>query len=645
MASNEDADDSMVITIAAGSIEGATCSLVIPNALLLEWRKSESVCYISSVNEHIVEGAIVLNPESVRLESKISKIAFDVANRFRKSEGRKKEQAGCMEDYVAVTDELIENLVRDVEEMERELSWLHALQNSGKPVDEVSARHKKRKLAVVRINAVEALSFAESRLPRAHKVKAVRIELNETVELIRIPGYDGCYRHVENAVCEEISRLLVEFPTALKQGDRIKIKFSGDGAKFSRTTNILILSFSILHLQTRYLSGADTLLDHGFIEVGENRYLIEIFFGGDMKFLLFVLGLNEANSVYACPFCNVHKDNRWDMSKPEELYNTAPAARTIASLRHSYAVGKSVNTREGSIQLPLTKIPVDHFVIDELHVLCRIFDVMVDNLIALAVLMDKQARDGSQHHINGLAVAIRECGVTFHIWKDLEKDGKYKCTSLTGGGRKKVIKMLPSKLEVVLPHTTTEATVMLWKDFQQLYLVISSQEPGLPSVIHDQAKRWINSFLSIPAEGYQKARVTPYMHCLAYHIPDQIRRYGNLRMFSGQGVEKHSDDAKRAYLSSNNPDASLIAQHPTQAQDASLIAQHPTQAQDASLIAQHPTQAQDASLIAQHPTQAQDASLIAQHPTQAQDQVIALLLLASTTVTMSPKSNQSPLPT
>ena len=70
----------------------------------------------------------------------------------------------------------------------------------------------------------------------------------------------------------------------------------------------------------------DTLLDHGFIEVGENRYLIEIFFGGDMKvhawivtlhhrviclqFLLFVLGLNEANSVYACPFCNVHKDNR-----------------------------------------------------------------------------------------------------------------------------------------------------------------------------------------------------------------------------------------------------------------------------------------------------------------------------------------------
>lgn len=41
------------------------------------------------------------------------------------------------------------------------------------------------------------------------------------------------------------------------------------------------------------------------------------------------------------------------------------------------------------------------------------------------------------------------------------------------------------------------------------------------------------------AVGYQKTDVTTvYMHCLAYHIPDQIRRYGYLRMFSGQGILK-----------------------------------------------------------------------------------------------------------
>ena len=36
-------------------------------------------------------------------------------------------------------------------------------------------------------------------------------------------------------------------------------------------------------------------------------------------------------------------------------------------------------------------------------------------------------------------------------------------------------------------------------------------------------------------EGYQKKFVTSYIHCLVYHVPQQIRQYGNLLMFSGQG--------------------------------------------------------------------------------------------------------------
>ena len=69
------------------------------------------------------------------------------------------------------------------------------------------------------------------------------------------------------------------------------------------------------------------------------------------------------------------------------------------------------------------------------------------------------------------------------------------------------IQMLPSKLEVVLPHSTTEATVKLWKvrlkymnystsycidmikcnwkDFEKLYTVVSSDPPN-PDAIHQQ---------------------------------------------------------------------------------------------------------------------------------------------------------------
>ena len=37
-------------------------------------------------------------------------------------------------------------------------------------------------------------------------------------------------------------------------------------------------------------------------------------------------------------------------------------------------------------------------------------------------------------------------------------------------------------------------------------------------------------------EGYQKKNVTPYMHCMVYHVPEMLKKYGNLRQFSGQGM-------------------------------------------------------------------------------------------------------------
>ena len=40
--------------------------------------------------------------------------------------------------------------------------------------------------------------------------------------------------------------------------------------------------------------------------------------------------------------------------------------------------------------------------------------------MALATMLDNAARDGSQKYVEGLATAVRECGVTFHIWKDKE---------------------------------------------------------------------------------------------------------------------------------------------------------------------------------------------------------------------------------
>ena len=40
---------------------------------------------------------------------------------------------------------------------------------------------------------------------------------------------------------------------------------------------------------------------------------------------------------------------------------------------------------------------------------------------------------------------------------------------------------------------------------------------------------------------YQTKHVTPYIHTLAMHITEIIRRYGNVSLFSQQGLEKLND--------------------------------------------------------------------------------------------------------
>ena len=69
-------------------------------------------------------------------------------------------------------------------------------------------------------------------------------------------------------------------------------------------------------------------------------------------------------------------------------------------------MGRSINTRQESVHLPLLKIPVNHFVLDELHLLLRIFDLLFDNLMALATMLDNAARDGSHKYVEGPATAV-----------------------------------------------------------------------------------------------------------------------------------------------------------------------------------------------------------------------------------------------
>lgn len=52
-----------------------------------------------------------------------------------------------------------------------------------------------------------------------------------------------------------------------------------------------------------------------------------------------------------------------------------------------------------------------------------------------------------------------------------------------------------------------------------------------------QASNWVTHFNSLGGKcfGYEKARVTPYMHSMVYHIPRFMKNHGSMKTFTGQG--------------------------------------------------------------------------------------------------------------
>lgn len=67
------------------------------------------------------------------------------------------------------------------------------------------------------------------------------------------------------------------------------------------------------------------IIEDGHITIEEEKLSVEIFLSWDYKFLLMVMGLNAANSSYACLWCKIFKKDRVDMLKQTEYYNSPQA--------------------------------------------------------------------------------------------------------------------------------------------------------------------------------------------------------------------------------------------------------------------------------------------------------------------------------
>jgi len=118
---------------------------------------------------------------------------------------------------------------------------------------------------------------------------------------------------------------------------------------------------------------------------------------------------------------------------------------------------------------------------DELHMMLRVTDTLLEALITTTTAYDRQQHQIAQRSrhkrlpaykmldgdmLNKLIVAINDCGVTFKMWfdkEDHEKDKSLKWTSLMGPDKIKLLKALPEKLDSCQPSDMAKDVADLWK--------------------------------------------------------------------------------------------------------------------------------------------------------------------------------------
>ena len=194
------------------------------------------------------------------------------------------------------------------------------------------------------------LTMISDGLPKSYLIKQRRKQLNDICHVTRTPGNaDGAQVSFTDLLKERISDLIAKTEDVNFMGKPIQVKISGDGARMTRNSNYILLSFALIQTGNKVMSAGgnhtiavvkgsesyktlkesfqhsfeeiNTLIGKKTIKINDTTYDLEFFLGGDYKFLLLVMGMKSATSNYTCLWCKIHKDDRWRMDFELAHYN------------------------------------------------------------------------------------------------------------------------------------------------------------------------------------------------------------------------------------------------------------------------------------------------------------------------------------
>ncbi|CAG2215584.1 unnamed protein product [Mytilus edulis] len=185
-------------------------------------------------------------------------------------------------------------------------------------------------------------------------------------------------------------------------------------------------------------------------------------------------------------------------------------ARSFSGQQMKYVFLSSQNKNKYGVKhKPLLNIEVDHFLPDELHLMLRITDVLLRNVIFDVLDKDDKAKKQGlpSTNLEDFVTLVQSCGVSFHVWTP-KGSTEIEWSSLTGLDKIKVLKSLPEKLlESDTVNTDIKKDVVkLWTDFYCVYKFVNSDDSVNFSgeEIFEKIKLWMLDFLSLENIGRSK---------------------------------------------------------------------------------------------------------------------------------------------
>ena len=189
------------------------------------------------------------------------------------------------------------------------------------------------------------LAMKTKQIPNIYKVEKKLKELNANWNLKPTPGEaEGVQISFKESLEEQIVSL--QEKGVLKINTKIQVKISGDGTNIGKRLKIVNVTYTILNEKgncvlaiinttERYDNLKESLADlnNEMINlkelcVGDYKYNVEYFLGGDWKFLACVCGLGAANQDYACIWCKCPRKDRFVCSKKWSLTDSSFGARS-----------------------------------------------------------------------------------------------------------------------------------------------------------------------------------------------------------------------------------------------------------------------------------------------------------------------------